>query len=384
MTDSVTPFRIDIPQSQLDDLRDRLTRTRWPSEIPGVGWSRGVPKDYLKDLVTHWRDSYDWRKQEAQLNELPQFTTTVDGQSIHFVHVRSPEPNALPLVLSHGWPGSFIEFLDVIGPLTDPRVHGGDPADAFDVVVPALPGFGFSGPTSEPGWATDRMARAFAEVMRRLGYDRYGAQGGDMGAFVTADLARVDTEHVVGIHLNAATFGFIPWGEVDEATKAELTDSEQTRLARLANYLDDQSGYMKVHSTRPQTIAYALNDSPVGQLAWIVEKFQEWTDGGAVPEDVLDRDRMLTDVMLYWLTGTGASSSHAYYESMHTGAWPTPVTVSTGVAVFAQDVAIRRFGEQGYPNITHWSEFERGGHFAALEAPDLFVDDVRTFFRTVR
>ncbi len=380
---AVTPFRINVPQAALEDLRDRLNHTRWPSEIPGVGWTRGVPVDYLRGLAGHWRDSYDWRKHEAQLNQLPQFTTTIDGQNIHFIHVRSPEPDAMPLVLSHGWPGSFIEFLEVIGPLTDPRAHGGDPADAFHVVIPSIPGYGFSGPITEAGWGSKRVAQAFAELMRRLGYDRYGAQGGDYGAFVTADLARVDTDHVVGIHLNAATFGFIPWGDVDEATRAAMTESERARLDRLANYLEDQSGYMKVHSTRPQTIGYALNDSPVGQLAWIVEKFKEWTDGAEVPEDAVDRDRMLTDVMLYWLNGSGASSAHLYYESMHGGEWPTPVSVPTGVAVFAQDVAIRQYGEQGF-QITHWSEFDRGGHFAAWEAPDLFVQDVRAFFRTVR
>ncbi len=380
---AVTPFRINIPQTQLDDLRDRLARTRWPSEIPDVDWARGVPGDYLRGLAGHWRDSYDWRKHETQLNELPQFTTTIDGQNIHFIHVRSPENDAMPLILSHGWPGSFIEFLDVIGPLTDPRAHGGDPADAFHVVIPSIPGYGFSGPITEAGWGPKRVAKAFAELMRRLGYGRYGAQGGDYGAFVTADLGRVDTEHVAGIHLNAATFGFIPWGDVDDATRAAMTESEQARLDRLANYLDDQSGYMKVQSTRPQTIAYALNDSPVGQLAWIVEKFKEWTDGAEVPEDVVDRDRMLTDVMLYWLNGSGASSAHLYYESMHGGEWPTPVSVPTGVAVFAQDVAIRQYGEQGF-QITHWSEFDRGGHFAAWEAPDLFVQDVRAFFGTLR
>jgi epoxide hydrolase len=377
-------FRIDIPQPDLDDLTDRLDRTRWPSEIPGVGWDRGVPLDYLKELAEYWRTSYDWRKHEAELNEYPQFTTTVDGQNIHFLHVRSPQPDAFPLILSHGWPGSVVEFLDVIGPLTDPEAHGGDAADAFHIVVPSLPGFGFSGPTKEPGWDSNRMARAFAELMSRLGYEHYGAQGGDVGAFISPDLGRVDAEHVAGVHVNAATVGFIPFGEVDEATLAEFTDAEKTRLERMNRYLSEGNAYFQIQGTRPQTIAYGLTDSPAGQLAWIVEKFKEWTyPSPELPEKAIDRDRMLTNVMLYWLTRAGASSAQLYYESMHTSNWPTPSAVPTGVAVFAEDIPIRRFAERAN-NIVHWSEFDRGGHFAAMEAPDLLVGDVREFFHGLR
>jgi pimeloyl-ACP methyl ester carboxylesterase len=383
--DAIHPFRIEIPQADLDDLRRRLAQTRWPGELPGVGWTRGVPLAYLRELADYWRTSYDWRRHEARLNEPPQFVTTIDGQTIHFLHLRSPEPDALPLILTHGWPGSFLEFLKVIDPLTNPRAHGGDPQDAFHLVIPSLPGFGFSGPTHETGWTSDRIARAWAELMGRLGYDRYGAQGGDFGAFVSVDLGRADPGRVVGIHLNAATYGFIPFGEVSEEERTTLSEVEQARLARLQSFFSDGSGFFQIQSTRPQTIAYGLADSPVFQLAWIVEKVKEWTHPAtALPEAALDRDEILTNVTLYWLTNTGASSAHNYYESMHSGAWHAePATTPTGVAVFAEDVAIRRYGEYGN-NVVHWTDFDRGGHFAAMEVPDLLVGDVRAFFRLVR
>jgi epoxide hydrolase len=382
---TIQPFRIDIAQADLDDLRDRLARTRWPDELPGVGWSRGVPLGYLEELATYWRDAYDWRKHEATLNQYPQFTTTIDGANVHFLHVRSPEPDALPLILTHGWPGSIVEFLDVIGPLTDPRAHGGDGVDAFHLVIPSIPGHGFSGPTRQVGWTTSRVASAWAELMSRLGYERYGAQGGDWGAFVAPELGRVDPDHVVGVHVNAATFGFIPFGPVDPQKLATFTDAEKARLERLeASTAGPGNGYFEVQSTRPQTLAYALTDSPVGQLAWIVERFKEWTHAADIPEDAVDRDQLLTNVMLYWLTGTANSSARMYYENLHAGSWSQqPGTTPTGVAVFAEDYAIRRYAERGN-NIVHWTEFDRGGHFAAMEAPDLLVGDVRTFFRLFR
>jgi pimeloyl-ACP methyl ester carboxylesterase len=380
----IRPFRIDIPQADLDDLRDRLARTRWPEELPGAGWTRGVPLGYLKDLAGYWLTKYDWRKQEATLNELPQFTTEIDGTQVHFLHVSSPESGALPLILTHGWPGSIVEFLKVIGPLTDPRAHGGDPADAFHLVIPSLPGFGLSGPTREAGWSSDRTAKAWAELMSRLGYDRYGAQGGDLGAFVAPELGRIAPDHVVGVHVNAATFGFIPFGPVDPDDLATFTEAEKARLERLNKFMSDGNGYFQIQATRPQTLAYGLTDSPVGQLAWIVEKFKEWSHAVEVPEDAVDRDLILTNVMLYWLTRTGASSAQMYYENMHTNSWgKQPGKAPTGVAVFAEDIAIRRYGEYGN-NIVHWSEFESGGHFAAMDAPDLLVKDVRTFFRGLR
>jgi pimeloyl-ACP methyl ester carboxylesterase len=379
----IRPFRIEVPQADLDDLRDRLDRTRWPDEFPGVGWDHGVPSAYLMELAEYWRTSYDWREREAELNALPQFTTTIDGQNIYFLHVRSPEADALPLLLTHGWPGSVAEFLKVIGPLSDPRAHGGVPADAFSLVIPAIPGFGFSGPTRERGWNTGRVARAWAELMRRLGYERYGAQGGDVGAFVSPELGHVDPDHVVGIHLNAATVGFIPWGEVDPEELETFTEEEKARLGRMKQFLSEGNGYFQMQATRPQTIAYSLTDSPVGQLAWIVDKFNDWTHGPV--EEAVTRDELLTHVMTYWLTETAGSAARFYYENMHAeanwGRQPSPTPV--GVAAFAEDIAIRRYGEQGN-NIVHWSDFDRGGHFAAMEAPDLFVTDVREFFRRLR
>jgi pimeloyl-ACP methyl ester carboxylesterase len=378
---AIRPFRIAIPQADLDDLRERLARTRWPDELPGVGWSRGVPLTYLEELAEYWRTSYGWRTYEARLNAFPQFTTTIDGQTIHFLHVRSPEPDALPLIITHGWPGSIVEFMGIIEPLTNPAAHGGDRADAFHVVAPSLPGFGFSGPTRELGWNTRRIARAWAELMSRLGYQRYGAQGGDTGAIVSPELGRIDADHVVGVHANGLTV--FPSG--DPAELADLTDGERARLARLQQRSEDGLGYAMIQSTRPQTLAYGLADSPVGQLAWIVEKFKEWTDPAAeLPEDAVNRDQLLTNITLYWLTNTGGSSAQIYYEGR--SSWGQPVqrsAVPTGVAVFPDDFSIRRLVEREH-TVVHWAEFDRGGHFAAMEAPDLLIGDVRTFFRMVR
>jgi len=388
MTDSAThdirKFSISIPQQDLDDLADRLARTRWPASVPGAAWERGVPVSYLRELADYWRTGFDWRAAEARLNAYPQFTTEVDGQKIHFLHVKSPEPDATPLLLIHGWPGSIVEFLHVIGPLTDPRSHGADPGQAFDLVIPSLPGFGFSGPVSEPGWGSRRTARALAELMRRLGYSRYGAQGGDFGAFVAPDLGRVDPDHVIGIHVNAATMGFVPFGDIPEEEPATFSPAEKQRLQRMQTYLSEGNGYFQIQSTRPQTLSYALTDSPAGQLAWIVEKFKEWTNSAhELPEDAIPRDEMLTDVSVYWFTGTAGSAANvAYYESMHSGDWPVPSGVPTGVAVFAEDIAIRRYAERAN-NIVHWSDFDTGGHFAALETPDLLVQDTRAFFASL-
>lgn len=383
---AIRPFRIDLPRSDLDDLRDRLARTRWPSELPGQGWSRGVPAEYLRGLAAYWRDGYDWRANEERLNRLPQFTTTIDGANVHFLHVRSPEPDALPLVITHGWPGSFVEFLRILGPLTDPRRHGGDPADAFHVVVPSIPGFGFSGPAGEPGWTVTRTAHAWAELMRRLGYGRYGAQGGDLGALISPELGRTAPGHVAGVHVNAASVGFIPLGPVDPSVIAGLSDAEKVKLGKVQRFTSDQWGYNALQSTRPQTLAYSLSDSPAGQLAWIVEKFKEWTDDAhELPEEAVDRDDLLTNVSLYWLTNTGGSSAQIYYENMHGSSWAPPERspVPTAVANFSQDVAIRRFGEAAN-TIARWTEFDRGGHFAAMETPDLLVGDIRAFFHPLR
>jgi epoxide hydrolase len=377
----ISPYRIDIPQGALDDLRDRLGRTRWPDELPGVGWDLGVPLDYLKGLAEYWATTYDWRGQEKAMNEFAQFTTVIDDQNVHFLHMRSPEPEALPLLITHGWPGSIAEFLDIIGPLADPAAHGGDPADAFHVIAPSIPGFGFSGPTHESGWNTVRVAHAWAELMRRLGYERYGAQGGDTGALVSPELGRIDSEHVAGIHVNnLLTF---PSGQPGELN--DLSDSDQKRLELMQRWQNELSGYAILQSTRPQTLAYALTDSPAGQLAWIVEKFKDWTDPAAeLPEDAVDRDRLLTDISIYWLTETAGSSARLYYEGARSwGQANQPSGVPTGVAVFPMDVTIRPIAEREH-NIVHWSEFDRGGHFAAMEAPGLLVADIREFFRPLR
>jgi pimeloyl-ACP methyl ester carboxylesterase len=381
---SIRPFRIDIAQADLDDLAERLRRTRFAAPLPGDDWDTGVPIICLSELVDYWGEGYDWRAQEATLNGYPQFTTKIDGQNIHFLHVRSPEPDALPLVLTHGWPGSFVEFLEVIGPLTDPRAHGGDPADAFHLVIPTLPGFGFSGPVTDTGWNTTRIASAWAELMRRLGYQHYGAQGGDIGAAVSLDAARVAPEQVVAVHVNGSLGMPMPGLGKDE--RASLTDLERDRLERVEAFMREEFGYIAIQSTRPQTLAAGLVDSPAGQLAWIIDKFREWTHPrSTLPDQIVDRDRLLTNVMIYWLTRTAGSAAYVGYAQAN--AWGTPKEpsgVATGAIVFAHDVGIRRYAETEN-TITHWVDVpDRGGHFAALEEPELLTDDIRTFFHDHR
>jgi hypothetical protein len=375
------PFRIDIPRADLDDLRDRLARTRWPDELPGVGWSYGVSRDHLVELVEHWRTGYDWREHEARLNAVPQFRTEIDGQHVHFLHARSPEPDALPLIITHGWPSTVYDFLDVLGPLTDPRSHGGDPADAFHVVAPSLPGFAFSGPTRQPGWGINRTARAWAELMRRLGYQRYGAQGGDFGSIVSPELGRIDPERVLGVHVNALANAATPTdpGELDGLGAQDRRQAEQNQ-----RWWYGHSGYATQMSTRPQTLAYALNDSPAGQLAWNLEWFVDW-DPTATERAPIDRDTILTNVTIFWLTATAGSAARLYREA-GAEAWgkrPAPSPVPTGVANFLGDRAVRGLAELSN-TVTHWSRYPQGGHFASLQAPDLLVSDVRGFFRTVR
>jgi pimeloyl-ACP methyl ester carboxylesterase len=374
----VAPFRLDVPEAELDDLRDRLRRTRWPEAETVDDWSQGIPLAYVQRLCAYWADGYDWRRCETRLNELSQFRTEIDGLGIHGLHVRSPHNDALPLVITHGWPGSVVEFLDVIGPLTDPVRHGGDPADAFHVVCPSLPGYGFSDRPSTTGWGTERIAAAWAELMRRLGYDRYGAQGGDWGAEVTIELGRTQAEHVAGIHLNMPIAG-------PPADAGELTEAEAAGLARLDEHRRSGTGYSQQQSTRPQTLGYGLADSPAAQCAWIVEKFREWTDCDGHPENALTRDQMLDNVMLYWLPATGASSARLYWESFRRRNL-VPVTVPTGCSIFPREIAHlpRRWIEARFPDLRYWNELERGGHFAAFEQPGLFVDEVRAFFRLVR
>ncbi|MFC4013887.1 epoxide hydrolase family protein [Nonomuraea purpurea] len=396
---TIRSFRIDVPQQDLEDLRTRLAMTRWQDQLPGTGWERGVPLDYLKELADYWRTGYDWRAHEARLNELPQFTAMIDGQNIHFVHLRSANPSALPLMLLHGWPGSIVEFLDVIGPLSRD----------FHLVVPSLPGFGFSVPLSGPGWDAARVAKAFTELMALLGYERYGVQGGDAGAFVAPEMGKLEPERIVGIHLNAAlTFPAGAEGEMDT-----LSQEERRRWEAMENLND---GYLQTQSKRPQTVSYGLHDSPVGQLAWIMEKFKELTEPvDGLPEESLDRDLMLTDVTIYWLTGTAGSSAQFYYENMTANGWASDSagdwgeaglgtdanwggdsadsadwaaaargTVPTGVLVSkACDLTIRSWAERDH-NIVHWAEYDKGGHFFAAEQPGLFTEDVTTFFSKLR
>ncbi|MFD7678049.1 MULTISPECIES: epoxide hydrolase family protein [unclassified Streptomyces] len=388
---ALRPFRLAIPQGDLDDLHQRLDRTRWPDELPGVGWAYGVPRDYLRELVRYWRHDYDWRAAEARLNTWPQFTTEIDGARLHFAHIRSPEADATPLIITHGWPGSIVEFTDIVGPLTDPRAHGGDPADAFHLVLPSIPGFGLSGPTRDTGWEFTRVAAAFATLMERLGYRRYGAQGGDWGGAVSRELGRAHPDRLIGVHLN-----LLPGSSATtEPTAGELAAlSPEQRERTLASWRRGQDwnreegGYAAIQATRPQTLAYALTDSPVGQLAWIAEKFRQWTDSGDRPEDAVDRDLLLTDVMLYWLTGTAGSSARIYYERAHADYWgrpPEPSVAPTALAVFPEEnfVPLRHVAERT-DRIVRWTEFDRGGHFAAMEEPDLLVADVRAFFRALR
>jgi pimeloyl-ACP methyl ester carboxylesterase len=374
----IRPFRIDVPDADLKDLKDRLARTRWPDQLPGVGWSYGTPLEYVREMAEYWRTSYDWRKEEARLNEFPQFTTTIDGANVHFLHIRSPEENPMPLILTHGWPGSVAEFLDLIGPLTDPRSHGGDPGDAFDLVIPSIPGYGFSGPTLDTGWDSGRTAGAWDELMKRLGYERYGAHGGDAGALITRELGILKPDGLVGVHL-LQIFAF-PSGDPNEM--AEMTDFEREGMAILANF-DAISGYVKIHQTRPQTLAYGLTDSPAGQLAWNSELFMGF---GGENADNVDRDRFLTHVTIFWVTATAGSSARQYYEDARTGAGyrEVPNDTPTGVSVFPNDFrSVRPFAERSN-NIVHWSTFDRGGHFAASDAPDLLVGDLREFFRRFR
>jgi pimeloyl-ACP methyl ester carboxylesterase len=377
----IEPFEIRVDNSVLDDVRSRLAQTRFPDQIEDTGWEYGIPIDYLRELVGHWRDGYDWRAQEARLNELAHFRTDLDGQSIHFVHTHSPHPDALPLLLTHGWPGSVVEFLDVIPRLTEPEAYGGSAADAFHVIAPSLPGYGFSEPTRTRGWDAWRVARSFVELMRRLGYERYGAQGGDWGAQVTTRIGALDPEHCAAIHLNMAIAA-----RPDEP--GPLTENDKADLAAMQEFQREESGYALEQGTKPQTLGVALNDSPAGLLAWIVEKFRAWSDCGGHPENIFTRDQLITNVMTYWVTGTITSSARLYWEHQHVGSvegGPEFVGVPTGIARYPKEVVRypRSWVERRY-NVTHWVDLPRGGHFAAMEQPALFVDDVRTFFRTVR
>jgi pimeloyl-ACP methyl ester carboxylesterase len=374
MHPTISPFRIEIPERDLSELHDRLARTRWPDELPDAGWDYGVPLQTVQDLAAQWQSAFDWRAWEARLNALPQYTTVIDGQLIHFLHIESPEPNAIPLVLTHGWPGSVLEFLDVIGPLSDPAAHGGDPTDAFHLVIPSIPGFGFSGPTSERGWHVERIAAAWTTLMTRLGYERFGVQGGDWGMGISRLAAVGAPKQVIGAHLNYLV-------TPPQEPLPDLSAEDRARITQIERYLAEPSGHMRLQATRPQTLAFGLTDSPAGQLAWIAEKVLTWAD----PATPISTDWLLANVSLYWLTRTAASSARLYRESVGKQRLVTTGDVPIGVAVFPHDLVrpVRALAEP-YNRITHWTEMPRGGHFAALEAPELLVPDIRDFFRPLR
>jgi pimeloyl-ACP methyl ester carboxylesterase len=380
MSSQIKPYRIFIGDDVLDDLRSRLRNTRWPETEPVGDWSQGVPLQWIKEICRYWAEDYDWHKREALLNRFAQFTTEIDGLSIHFVHVRSPHPDAMPLIVTHGWPGSIVEFHKVIEPLTNPTAFGGEAADAFHLVCPSLPGFGFSAKPTATGWGVDRIARAWASLMDRLGYSRYGAQGGDWGSAVTTALGAQDGDHCAGIHITLS-MGTRP------SAVAQPTAVEAQALERAKYYNDWDSGYSKQQSTRPQTIGYGLTDSPSGQAAWILEKFWAWTDCNGDPESILGRDELLDNVMLYWVTATAASSARLYWQSFGPARRTVhKVSIPTGVAVFPKEIIppVRHWMEPSFTDIRHWSEMQKGGHFAAFEQPELFVADVRKFFRMLR
>lgn len=380
MADTIKPFRISVADDVLIDLRQRLINTRWPEKELVGDWSQGAPLAWIQDICGYWARTYDWRVREAALNRFDQYTTEIDGLDIHYVHVRSPHRDAMPLVITHGWPGSIVEFHKVIEPLSNPTAFGGSASDAFHVICPSLPGFGFSAKPQATGYGVGHIAQTWAVLMQRLGYSRYGAQGGDWGSAVTTALGALDPQHCLGIHVTLA-MGARRQGE------GEPTPEEARAMKGAKYYADWDSGYSKQQATRPQTLGYGLTDSPAGQAAWILEKFWAWTDCNGHPENILSRDELLDNVMVYWVTATAASSARLYWESFGKRRGPAPkVNVPTGVAVFPKEIVtpVRAWMQENYTNICHWNEMPRGGHFAAFEQPQLFVDEVRSFFRTLR
>jgi pimeloyl-ACP methyl ester carboxylesterase len=379
MKDSVRPYQISVADSELDDLKRRLLDTRWPEQAPVDDWSQGIPLDYLQDVCAYWANGYDWRATERRLNAYPQFLTTIDDVEIHFLHIRSSVQSAMPLLLTHGWPGSIIEFSKVIEALTNPAKHGGEQADAFHLVIPCLPGYGFSGKPAKTGWGVESIATAWAALMPRLGYPRYLAQGGDWGAAITTAIGIQDPSNCIAIHVNMPLVG------PDKSTFDNLTTAEQSALDGAQFYQDWDSGYSKQQSTRPQTVGYGLTDSPSGQAAWILEKFYQWTDCDGHPENILTRDELLDNVMLYWLNRAAASSARLYWESFGQGRRDA-VSIPSGISIFPKEIfrTSRRWAERRYQNLIHWNELDKGGHFAAFEQPASFVNEIRTCFRHVR
>ncbi len=377
----IRPFKISIPESELRDLNSRLATTRWPEAEVVDDWSQGTPLAYVQDVCRYWMEDYDWRRCEAIINSYPQSITTIDGVDIHFLHIRSPFDNARPLVMTHGWPGSVAEFFKVIGPLTDPTKYGGNESDAFHLVLPTMPGYGFSGKPTEPGWGVERIGRAWGVLMERLGYDKYFAQGGDWGSSVTHSIATTQTDRCIGAHVN---FAFVT---PSEEVMMDLTDFEQKAIEKLQYYLNVDGGYSKEQGTRPQTVGYSLVDSPAGLAAWIIEKFWAWTDNNESPEDAVTRDEMLDNVMMYWLSESGASAARLYWESMSLLGQPQPpIHIPFGVSIFPHDIFIasERWYQERCSDLRYFKILDNGGHFAATEKPDVFVDELRQCFATMR
>ena len=379
MTEDIRPFRLNIPQSELDDLQRRLDATRWPDRELVQDWSQGAPLEKIRDLVEYWRTRYDWRRCEAFLNGLNQHQTAIDGVDIYFQHIRSPSPQAVPLIMTHGWPGSVTEFFKVIGPLTDPESHGGNASDAFHLVLPALPGFGFSGKPTELGWNAERIARAWSELMPRIGYDRYFAQGGDWGAVITSTLAHQKPEGLMGIHLN---FGLV----VPPPPYDDLSDREAEALKDIQNFGEWETGYHAIQSTRPQTLGFGLADSPAGQAAWIYEKFMRFSDSDGDPLNIFSYDELIDNIMVYWLSNSATSAARIYWGSTHSGFGAVEIDVPAGFSVFPKEVyrAPRSWAERCMHQLVYWNELDKGGHFAAAEQPALFTEEVRACFRKMR
>jgi pimeloyl-ACP methyl ester carboxylesterase len=379
----VIPFTVNIETAVLDDLKQRLNNARWPEQETCKGWSQGIPLAYSRELANYWVSGYDWRRFEKKLNSWPQFVTTIDGIDIHFIHRKSPHQNALPLIISHGWPGSIVEFHKVIDALADPTAHGGNAEDAFHVVAPCLPGYGFSGKPTHTGTSVEKIGRMWGGLMARLGYSRYVAQGGDWGSMITQSMGMTETEHCAAIHIN------MPIVAPDPDTMAELTPLEQAALVDMGTYMETGSGYSKQQSTFPQTLGYGLADSPIGQMAWVVEKFYMWTDceanGTRHPENILTKDELLDNVMMYWLNNAAASSARLYWESFSNPSMEQ-ITIPVGCSIFPKEIfrCSRRWAQKRFTNLIHWNELERGGHFAALEQPELFLGELRNCFRALR
>ncbi len=383
MKNAIVPFKVAIPSSVLDDLKQRLQRTRWPEEETCDDWGQGIPLNYTRELAQYWSTTYDWRRFENKLNGWPQYMSGIDGIDIHFIHHRSPHEDALPLIISHGWPGSIVEFHKIIDALVDPTAYGGSAKEAFHVVAPCLPGYGFSGKPTSTGTSVEKIGRMWGQLMERLGYSRYVAQGGDWGSMVTQSMGMTETECCAGIHIN------MPIVAPDPNTMSDLTAEEQTALHDMGVYAEKGSGYSKQQSTFPQTLGYGLADSPVGQMAWVVEKFYMWTDcernGTRHPENILTRDELLDNVMMYWLNNAAASSARLYWESFNSPNLD-PIAMPVGCSIFPKEIfrCSRRWAEKRFTNLIYWNELERGGHFAALEQPALFIQELRSCFLTLR